>query len=89
MRSRTSNHVITKVISLSEDAYRRLKRRKGEGESFSDVVVRLTADERGISLLALSGSWSGGDMEKVSRPLAADRERSGQTHKGQMRVELH
>jgi predicted CopG family antitoxin len=66
--------MMTKVISLSEDAYRRLKRRKGEGESFSDVVVRLTRDDRGTSLLALKGTWSGGDMEKVSRTLAAERE---------------
>lgn len=32
----------TKTISLSEDAYERLKRLKGEGESFSDVVRRIT-----------------------------------------------
>jgi predicted CopG family antitoxin len=66
--------MMTKVISLSEDAYRRLKRRKGEGESFSDVVVRLTGEERGTSLLALKGSWSGGDTDEISRTLAADRE---------------
>jgi len=65
---------MTKVISLSEDAYRRLKRRKGVGESFSDFVVRLTGEERGTSLLALKGIWSGGDTDEVTWTLAADRE---------------
>lgn len=32
----------TKTISLSEDAYERLKAEKREGESFSDVVRRIT-----------------------------------------------
>ena len=39
-------------IRLTEDAYRRLKSRKREGESFSDTVERL-AGER--SLLDLAG----------------------------------
>lgn len=67
---------MTKVISLSEDAYLRLKRRKGEGESFSDVVVRLTSDARAPSLLELKGSWWGDDVEKVGKELAAERERT-------------
>lgn len=32
----------TKTVGLSEDAYRRLATLKREGESFSDVVRRLT-----------------------------------------------
>lgn len=32
----------TKTISLADDAYERLKAEKREGESFSDVVRRLT-----------------------------------------------
>ncbi len=34
----------TKTISLSEEAYDRLKRRKREGESFNDVVNRLAGE---------------------------------------------
>jgi predicted CopG family antitoxin len=37
----------SKNISLREDAYERLAARKREGESFSDVVLRLTADDPG------------------------------------------
>jgi hypothetical protein len=36
--------------------------------------VRLTGKEQRTSGLALKGSWPGGDMEKVSRTLAVDRE---------------
>jgi predicted CopG family antitoxin len=32
----------TTTISLKDEAYRRLKEEKREGESFSDVVMRLT-----------------------------------------------
>jgi len=41
----------TKTISLDEKAYERLKARKKEGESFSDVVKRL-AGERSWSEVA-------------------------------------
>ncbi|MWG34415.1 antitoxin VapB family protein [Halomarina oriensis] len=37
----------SKNISLREDAYERLAAQKREGESFSDVVLRLTADDPG------------------------------------------
>lgn len=33
---------MTKMVQLSDEAYRRLKARKRKGESFSDVVLRLT-----------------------------------------------
>jgi predicted CopG family antitoxin len=45
----------TKTISLSEDAYDRLAAAKREGESFSDVVRRLTA---GVGLSAFHGALS-------------------------------
>ncbi len=34
----------TKTVSLSEDAYDRLKRHKKENESFSDLVKRICSD---------------------------------------------
>ncbi|QQG39907.1 MAG: antitoxin VapB family protein [Candidatus Aenigmatarchaeota archaeon] len=49
---------MTKPVSLSDDAYRRLKERKGHGESFSDVVVRLTGGERKRSPLEFAGVWA-------------------------------
>ena len=42
----------TKTISLTEEAYERLKAHRREGESFTDAVLRLTA-ERGDPLDSL------------------------------------
>lgn len=39
---------MTKMVQLSDEAYARLKAQKRKGESFSDVVVRITA--QGASL---------------------------------------
>ncbi|MBI2583822.1 MAG: antitoxin VapB family protein [Candidatus Aenigmarchaeota archaeon] len=33
---------MTKLVSISEEAYERLKTMKGEKESFTDVVIKLT-----------------------------------------------
>jgi predicted CopG family antitoxin len=44
-----------KSVTLSEDAYEALAARKREGESFSEVVRRLTRTER--SLREFVGGW--------------------------------
>ena len=44
-----------KTVTLSEDAYAALAAMKREGESFSDVVRRLTRSDR--SLLEFAGDW--------------------------------
>lgn len=46
----------TKTISISEDAYHRLVRLKREGESFTDVIQRVTG---GADLNRYAGSISG------------------------------
>lgn len=46
---------MSKSIRLSDEAYERLEARRGEDETFSDVVLRLT-EER--SLLELAGILS-------------------------------
>lgn len=38
----------TKSITITEEAYDRLKRHKQEGESFTDTVLRLTGDDRDL-----------------------------------------
>lgn len=53
----------TKTISLSEDAYERLKRMKRENESFSDVVNRLTT---GVTLQDYHGVLGEDTAEAIS-----------------------
>lgn len=60
-------------VRLTEDAYRRLKSRKREGESFSDTVERI-AGER--SLLDLAGLLSAEDAEELREAIRERDERS-------------
>src|SRR3989441_13359762 len=52
-----------KTITLSEDAYVALAQVKKEGESFSDVVLRLARGRR--SLLEFAGDWKDFPEEKM------------------------
>jgi len=50
------HYMATKTVTISLEAYERLKREKLEGESFSDVIIRLT--ERGKKdLIEFAGAW--------------------------------
>ncbi|MFH0876382.1 MAG: antitoxin VapB family protein [archaeon] len=48
---------MTKVISLSDDAYDMLKKLKEENESFSDVVRRITNEPAKKKLMSFAGMW--------------------------------
>lgn len=60
----------TKTISLSEDAYERLKAEKQEGESFSDVVRRLTP---GVKLTEYHGVLSEETADELEAAVAEAR----------------
>lgn len=38
----------TKSLTITEEAYERLRAHKREGESFTETILRLTGDERDI-----------------------------------------
>ena len=48
---------MVKVISLSEDAYSKLKAIKG-GRSFSEVVIEFTSGKKKRSILEFAGIWA-------------------------------
>ena len=50
-----------KTISLDEKAYELLKKRKEKGESFSDVIKKLTKEK---SLLEIAGIWEDEELRK-------------------------
>ena len=50
-----------KTISLDEKAYELLKKRKENGESFSDVIKKLTKEK---SLLEIAGIWEDEELRK-------------------------
>lgn len=67
-------HYMTKVISLSDEAYGSLKKLKKEDESFSEVVMELANERKKRSLLKLAGVWKDDpDIEKAFKQVLADR----------------
>lgn len=65
---------MVKVISLSNDAYDRLKRRKTHGKSFSEVVVELTDEKKRGSIMDLFGALKD-DPDSISAFEEAYRDR--------------
>lgn len=67
----------TKNISLTDDAYARLQAHKRSDESFSDVVLRLTGEQR--SLRDGIGQFPGlaADVERGREEFAAELEARG------------
>lgn len=68
---------MTKVISLSDNAYENLKSLKNGSESFSDVVKRLTTSAKKESLLDLAGKWSGSkeELDRIEKMIYEDRKK--------------
>ena len=69
----------SKTISLSDEAYERLLRRKTGKESFSDVVVRITNN---VDILDLSGVLSEKDAQALKRNVEDARKRSNKRSHG-------
>ena len=62
-------------VSLSDEAYERLKKAKKDSESFSDVVLRIVRSPTG-DLNRFFGAWKDDEHEKVKAKILADRKRS-------------
>jgi len=63
----------SKTISVSEDAYARLKSRKRPGESFSDTINRLTERKR---LSEIAGILDDEDIKVIKEAITSVRSRS-------------
>lgn len=68
----TRNLMPTRTISISEEAYRRLKALKREGESFSDVILRITSKS---SVWGLVGVLPKDRVDEVEEAIADNRKR--------------
>jgi len=67
---------MTKVISLSDEAYAELKRLKGEGESFSKVVIKLVKKDRKEGIMEFAGVWKNKpDAKKIFKEVIKDRKK--------------
>ena len=50
---------MTKIISISDQAYEELKKIKAEDESFTKVILRVAEKEKRKPLMAFFGKWPG------------------------------
>ena len=70
---------MVKVISLSETAYKELKAKKINAESFSDVVLRLIETEKTkkSNILDFFGKWPGDkeELNKIEKELYKERKK--------------
>ncbi|MEK6959593.1 MAG: antitoxin VapB family protein [Nanoarchaeota archaeon] len=66
---------MTKVISLSNDAYARLKSQKHEGESFSDVVVRSFPSKKRLADLFGCLADSADEWKEIEKKIYEDRKK--------------
>lgn len=62
-------------VSLSDEAYEKLKKAKKDSESFSDVVLREVKTPTG-DLDRFFGTWRGAEYTSIKSKLLADRKRS-------------
>lgn len=72
----------TRTINVSEEAYERLLRLKREGESFTDVVNRLTGK---FAILDLVGILSGKEADQLEADIADFRQRLDESHRRRIR----
>ncbi len=59
----------TKTISITEDAYERLKERKKGNESFSDVIYKITSKRSLFEIAGILSKNESGKMEKEIKKL--------------------
>ena len=64
---------MTKVISLSEEAYQTLKKMKRSGESFSDVIMRIVKSIESKPLTDFAGKWKGNDIGRIFKNILSER----------------
>ena len=65
---------MTKVISLSDEAYKTLKKLKRKNESFSDVIMRIVKGMETKPLTDFAGRWVGNDLDKIFKKILHERE---------------
>lgn len=70
---------MTKVISVSDDAYSALFSLKNEGESFTDVITHLAKGASKKAVSSFAGAWSGDKkgMDSIFKGVRKERENFG------------
>jgi len=66
--------IMTKVISLSDDAYADLAALKSKNESFSEIVREIAQEVKKKRLLSLAGAWKDApEMDNIFKKILNER----------------
>ncbi len=71
---------MTKVISISDEAYNAL-RKIDANKSFTEVIIELTFEKRKKSLLEFAGIWDDTFAENFKKEIYEDRKRPSRRFK--------
>ena len=63
---------MTKIISISDDAYEELMRIKN-GFSFTKVILELTKEKKKKSIMKFAGAWKDIDTDKIKEEIYKER----------------
>jgi predicted CopG family antitoxin len=66
---------VVKHVSLSDEAYNRLKQAKRDSESFSDVILRIVSVPQG-NIDRFFGAWKDKKYSKIQKRILSERKRS-------------
>jgi len=72
---------MSKLISVADDIYMKLKQLKSKDESFSDALRKLIHAQEKKDLMQFAGKWSGSkeETDRILKRLMKDREKPGRS----------
>jgi len=71
---------MTKIVSLSDEAYERLKKMKNE-RSFSEIIIELTFEKTKDNLMKFAGALSKEEADKIKKDIYNERKISSRRFK--------
>lgn len=71
---------MTKIISISDEAYIRLKKLKNE-RSFSEIIIELTLEKSADNMMRFAGALSNVEAEKIKKSIYDERRLSSRRFK--------
>ena len=68
---------MTKIISISDEAYEELKRLKNR-MSFTEIILDITKERKKESILDFAGAWKDIDTDKIKEEIYNERKLKSQ-----------
>ena len=65
---------MTKVISISDEAYEELRKIDSE-KSFSKIIIEIIMEKKRDSLLEIAGSWNEKDADMIKKMIYEERKK--------------